>query len=160
MMMMTYLAQSVHAATQAGSPPDQNLSGNWLLYAFGVVVSIAVGAYLRISGKKAGIQEASNNVTLQDPVPELPVREVKHVSWDMHTSLDARVARIEHEQQKMNSDIKEQFRDLVESAHERELRIGEKIDKRADKSDAKIEGIAVEWHRRIDLQFGPKPRTR
>lgn len=167
---LPFLAEVAATAAPHTPPPDQMLSGNWLLYAFGVVVTTAVGAWMRISGKKAGISEATNNITIQHPVPELPIREIKTVTWDLHTGLERRIEAVERDQrelrkehkescEKMEKDIHGVGKELLETGHARELRLGELIADGDKHLAGKIEGIARDWHGRMDLQFGPKPRT-
>lgn len=125
-------------------PPDTMVSGNWII---GLIGAIAAGIAL-VLGKKQGIKEATNNITLQSPMPEVPVRKVPGtVSWYDHSTLAERVGRLENHIDSLRREQADQFKDLLESGSVREVRIMEKID-----------AVAREWHARMDTQFGPKPR--
>lgn len=68
MMTMQLLAE-------AAAAPDTMISGKWLLAIIPAVIA-ALGA-VWVKAKNAGIREATNNITIQSPVPEVTTRSAK-----------------------------------------------------------------------------------
>ncbi|WAC20994.1 hypothetical protein OVA24_06310 [Luteolibacter sp. SL250] len=84
-----------------------------------------------ISGQPIRIQNTPGFVTFNDIKP-----------------LTDRMERFDQDLRDLRRDQGEQYRQLLESGQERETRIKEKMD-----------DVARDWHARLDLQFGPKPRS-
>jgi hypothetical protein len=96
------------------------------------------------------VKEATNNVTIQPPFPEVPFRKVSNpVSYDQHSALDARVARIELHLDQIQRDQSQQYKQILEAGAERELRMTEVMN----------EGLR-EVHRRLDEILTPRPNRR
>lgn len=115
-LMMMYLL----AETAAGADPM--ISGTWLIGFLG-----AAGTLLGIiMGHKNG--KASQGVTLNTPIPEMPFRKVERpVSYDQHNSLEQRVGRIEAHLDVIQRDQASQYRTIIEVGAERELRLTETL---------------------------------
>ena len=124
---------------------DPMISGNWII---GVIGAIAAAVAL-VVGKMQGKQEAQRT-RLESPVPEVPTRKISTPpTWDAHQALIHRVTHLEGDMQRMGDDIKAirheqaaQFKELMKEGASRELRLGEKL-----------EGIAIDIHRRIDAKL-------
>ena len=115
LMMMNLLAE-----TAAGADPM--ISGTWLIGFLG-----AAGTLLGIiMGHKNG--KASQGVTINTPIPEMPFRKVERpVSYDQHNSLEQRVGRIEAHLDVIQRDQASQYRQIIEAGAERELRLTETL---------------------------------
>ena len=113
--MMNLLAE-----TAAGADPM--ISGTWLIGFLG-----AAGTLLGIIlGHKNG--KASQGVTINTPIPEMPFRKVERpVSYDQHNSLEQRVGRIEAHLDVIQRDQANQYRQIIEAGAERELRLTETL---------------------------------
>jgi hypothetical protein len=137
--MITILAE-------ASASGDPMISGNWIIAVIGALASAIALFY----GKRVGLKEATNNVTLQNPFPEVPVRKVdRPVSFDQHSALDARVARIEIHLDQIQRDQASQYRQILEAGSERELRLTETLNK----------GLR-DVHERLDGLIKSTPHTR
>ena len=118
----------------------------------GTIIGVILTALLGggIIGKRAGLKEATNNVTIQQPFPEVPFRKVSNpVSFDQHSALDARVARIELHLDQIQRDQSLQYKQILEAGAERELRMTEVMN----------EGLR-EVHRRLDEILTTRPSSR
>ena len=143
---MIYLAQA--AATS-----DPMISGNWIVAVIGALAS----AFALFYGKRQGLKEATNNVTLQNPMPELPIRKLlTPPSWDAHRALMDRVLVLEAATLELRKDSAElrretnlQYHELLKAGGERETHLSDKLD-----------GIARSIHARIDELMQPRTRTR
>lgn len=123
--------------------PDPQISGNWIIGVIGAVAS----AMALIYGKRQGLKEATNNITLQSPMPEVPFRKVdRPVSYDQHSSLEARVGRIELHLDSMQRDAAAQYKQLLEAGAARESRLTETLN----------EGLRA-VHDRLDKTFFNPP---
>lgn len=111
---------------------DPMVSGAWVTTLVVAVIGALAAAFT--GGRK------SARMTLEEPVPTIPTRKVSQPpSWDQHTALSDRVARLEHAQAEARREQAEQYRELMESQQQRELRLMEKLD-----------GIARGIHHRVD----------
>jgi hypothetical protein len=111
---MMFLAEAVVQET--------GVSGELLIKIIGALFS---GILLLMGGRAIGKKEAQG-VTLQNPVPEIPFRKVSNpVSYDQHSALDARVARIETHLDRIERDQSLQYKQILEAGAERELRMTE-----------------------------------
>ena len=138
--MMAYLAE-------VAASPDTMVSGNWIITVIGALASALALFY----GKRQGLKEATNNMTLQNPVPEIPFRKVdRPVSYDQHNSLEQRVGRIEAHLDVIQRDQANQYRQILEAGSERELRMTEAINN----------GLREVHHRLDGLLKGPTPPRR
>jgi hypothetical protein len=84
-----------------------------------------------LSGQPIHVQNTPGFVTFNDIKP-----------------LTDRMERFDQDLRDLRRDQGEQYKQLLESGQERETRIKDKMD-----------DVARDWHARLDLQFGPKPRT-
>lgn len=133
-------------AEAANATPDTMISGNWLILVIGALFSGAALLLGKVQGKKEGLKEATNNITLQSPVPEVPTRKVSTPpSWDSHRALMDRVTALEVVTQELRRDAAHQYHELMTAGAAREQSISDKLD-----------GIARGIHSRIDDLMKPK----
>lgn len=138
-MMMNLLAEVV-----AGGG-DTMISGDWTLK---LIAAIFTGAAL-VLGRYWGKKEESAKLTLPNPMPEMPFRKVdRAVSFDQHSALDARVARIENHLDRIERDGAMQYKQILESGSERELRMTTML----------MENLR-EVHNRLDVLIKNSPPT-
>lgn len=136
----------MHILAETAGTPDTLISGNWLI---AVIGALASGIALVI-GKRQGLKEATNNVTLQAPVPTVPVREIKlPPSWDAHHALVDRVHVLEVATSELRRESALHYQELIKAGGDRERHISDKLD-----------GIARAIHHRIDELFPPTKPTR
>lgn len=83
-MMMQILAE-------AATDPDTMISGKWLLAIIPAVIA-ALGA-VWIKAKSAGIKEATNNVTIQSPVPKFDVNTREEIIFASRDELEDHIMR-------------------------------------------------------------------
>ncbi len=137
--------------------PDALISGAWLIAIVKVAI-IALGpagaawiVALR-KGERQGVEkERGKAVTLQDPVPELPVRRVySPPSFSQHMNVVDRVVKLEKEADELRQafhaesaairrDLSKQYVEILHAGHERENRLSDKLD-----------DIARAFHSRVD----------
>ena len=120
------------------------VSGDWIT-SFVVAVVGAAGAAV-VAWKKGEAKGRGDKVTLQDPVPTVPMSKVSTPpSWDAHRALCDRVTRLEETTQELRRDMAGQYRELMQAGEARERSISDKLD-----------GIARGLHHRIDELMQPK----
>jgi hypothetical protein len=144
---------------EAAPPPTDNVSLAVLLGVIGAIFSglaLLAGKVIghkqgEVVGAKKEQARQQGNVTLDPPIPEVPVRRVyPGPSWDQHRDLVRRVEASERHIEEMRADMGKQYIAILNAGQERERSIKDKIDE-----------VAVEWHRRLDEIFKPKrPGTR
>jgi uncharacterized protein (UPF0335 family) len=152
MMALLILA----AAAAQHHSPDPQISGKWILDVIPVMGTALVGVITAIIGvpvlkkrwKEEGRKEATEaTVTLSgQPIHFQKTPAVVTVT-DLKPLAD-RIGRLEDEVDDLRKGQADQFKQLLESGHERELRIIKEIKE-----------TASEWHRRLDPFVNPKPRT-
>jgi hypothetical protein len=134
--MMGYLANT--------PPPDPMISGDWIIAVIGALAS----AFALFYGKRQGLKEATNNVTLQSPLPEVSTRKVlTPPSWDAHQALRDRVTVLEVGLADLRRESINQYHELLKAGGEREVHLSDKLD-----------GIARSIHSRIDELMQPRTR--
>lgn len=127
---------------------DFMISGEWVLGACVALIPVIGAVWLKAKG--AGVREATNNVTIQSPVPEVPTRKVTTPpSWDAHQALRDRVTVIESGLAELRRESTSQYHELLKAGGERETHLSDKLD-----------GIARGIHARIDEFLATKPRPR
>ncbi|WAC18871.1 hypothetical protein OVA24_16695 [Luteolibacter sp. SL250] len=150
------MALLILAATAAQHAPDPQISGKWILdvipvaaTALGGLIAAIIGApVLKKRWKEEGRKEATEaTVTLSgQPIHFQKTPAVVTVT-DLKPLAD-RIGRLEDEVDDLRKNQADQFKQLLESGHERELRIIKEIKE-----------TASEWHRRLDPFVNPKPRS-
>lgn len=147
--------------------PDALISGAWLIAIVKVAI-IALGTAgaawivaLR-KGERQGVEKERSKVTLQDPVPEVPVKKVySPPSFYQHMDLVRRVEKVEQKTDELadaltatateiRKQASENFVEILRAGHERENRLAEKLD-----------GIARGFHGRVDelMKFNPEKKS-
>lgn len=143
-MMMNLLAEVV------GAKAETMIPGSWITTFVVALVGAITAAYMKISGRREGLREATNNVTLQSPVPEVPTRKVlTPPSWDAHQALRDRVSVLESGLADLRRESISQYHELLKAGGERETHLSDKLD-----------GIARSIHSRIDELLTTRPRPR
>lgn len=136
--MIGYLANT--------AAPDPMISGDWIIAVIGALAS----AFALFYGKRQGLKEATNNVTLQSPLPEFPVRKLlTPPSWDAHKALCDRVSALEVATSELRRETTHQYQEILKAGGEREVHLSDKLD-----------GIARSIHARIDELMQPRTRSR
>lgn len=100
-------------------------------------------------GRKQEKQERTVSISNQPVGVQL---SDPHLTWTHHSALEQRVTKLETRLDNSEKEAGERYIQILEAGSEREHRI-------TDKLGNKMEGIAREIHGRLDLHFGPKPRT-
>lgn len=128
-MMMTQLI------AQAGD------AGGVMTIGAGVITAIGIAAAGIVTAFRKGQASPRQAVTLQEPVPEVPVKRVySPPTYYQHHALEKRVERVEGAVDQLRRDQAEQYRMLMNAGEERKDKIFEKMD-----------GIARGWHQRMDV---------
>ena len=118
------------------APADPQISGNWIIGVLGAIATILGVIFGHARGKSA------QRFSLDSPVPEVPFRKVdRPVSFDQHSSLEARVGRIELHLDVIQRDQAQQYRQILEAGSERELRMTEVISQGLREVHARLDGI-------------------
>jgi len=129
----------------ANAAADPMISGNWII---GVIGAIAAGVAL-VLGKMQGRKEAARDVTLQAPVPEIPVKKVySPPTFSQHMEIVRRVDALETDNRVLRREMADGFLKLMTVGEERKDKIMEKID-----------DVAKGFHSRVDqIVKGPTRR--
>lgn len=110
----------------ADATVDPMISGNWIIAVIGALASALALFY----GKRQGIKEATNNITLTEPVPTISTRKVlTPPSWDQHKALSDRVLNLEERFTSHERLQTERFIKLMEAGENRKDAILEKFSK-------------------------------
>lgn len=137
----------------AGTKPDPMIPGSWVLSLVGLIITTVLSIVFKSQANAAAerakqAEEKVKTMRLEDPVPTVPVVKIQGpVSWFQHEGLERRVSVLEQEFKTMEERQASQYLSLLNAGHEREVNIKDKID-----------GVAREWHARLDDQFGPRPK--
>lgn len=124
---------------------DFMISGNWLIGAGVALIPILGGVWIK--AKKAGLSEASNNITLQSPVPTVPISKVyTPPTYWQHMEVVRRVDKLETGQEEIRKEMGEQFRKLIEVGEERKDKLMDKIDASAKGFHERVNQIVNEFH--------------
>lgn len=152
-MILQLLADAAVAAPTPPASPDTLISGSWLIAA-GKTIIVALGtagAAWIVALKRGEAKGKASKVTVQDPVPEVPVRRVySPPSFSQHMDLQRRVEKMEEVTLDLRNDFykaleeirkegAKQYVEILNAGHERETRLLEKMD-----------GIARGIHNRIN----------
>ena len=112
-------------------------------------------------GQKKEKDRATNNITLQSPMPEVPVKRVySPPTFSQHMAIVERVGKLEVKTEDLSKEIQEvgtdiraasakQYVEILNAGHERELRIIDKLD-----------GIARGFHERVDDLLKANPANK
>lgn len=125
---MTYLAEFM-------------ISGEWLT-TFVVAVIGAFGGLYAKARRDVRKATESRDVTVKDPVPEVPVKRVySPPTFFQHRALEERVSRVEADQREMRRENAENFMKLMEAGETRQNRLIDKMDQMARSIHARIDQI-------------------
>jgi hypothetical protein len=128
---------------------DFMISGNWLIGAGVALIPILGTVWIR--AKKAGLSEAKNNITIQTPVPTVPVSKVySPPTFFQHTELARRVDKLEINHEELSRELRremgESFRRLMDVGEERKDKLMDKIDASAKGFHERVNQIVNEFH--------------
>lgn len=116
------------------------ISGEWIIALLVAVIPLIGGVWVK--AKKAGERQAnaSRDVTLREPLPDVGVRRVfSPPSFSQHMEVVRRVETLEKDVREIRRENAEQFRKLLE--------VGES---RKDTILQKLEDTARAYHARVD----------
>ncbi len=137
MKAMTYLA--------AG----EMIPGDWLT-AFAVAVIGAVGAAM-LAWKKGEAKGRGDKVTLQEPIPEMPVKRVyTPPTFSQHQELVRRVAVIENEAKEHREYVEAQLRDIRREQSEQFVKLMNAGEVRKDAIMQSMNDMVRAFHSRVD----------
>lgn len=125
---------------------DPQISGQWLIAVIGALFS---GAALVLGKYWGRSQERTDRAVTISGQPVQFQNVPGMASLNDITQLSGRIDRLEVDVRELRSDQATQFRDLMESGAARESRLMDKLD-----------AVASEWHRRLDMLLPAKPPTR
>jgi hypothetical protein len=129
----------------AAAPADPQLSGAWVLALLG---KIFAGAVLIIGavftgvkrGEKKEREKVKGQISLEPPIPEVPVRKVMTpVTYEQHKALADRMTKAEVEIKEVRAAQSSQFVKILEAGQERETRLTDKLDNIARAIHARID---------------------
>lgn len=152
-MMMQFIADA------AAAQPDTMISGNWLIGAIG---AICTGIAL-IYGKKQGIKEATNNVTIQPPFPKFDVTTKEHPDFVTHGQLNGHLDRIETTFEEIKEELDGE-RGIARTAngniHKRIDALSERLGDRLAKLEGTSQNVKETVDKLLDIALGKKPTPR
>lgn len=132
------------------APADPQISGAWLLAAIAKVGSVLVALAGAIFGThkltKRQMERQHSSITIKPPIPTLSVENSNppHPSWDQHIALAARVTTVELHQEQQRTEQAQRHLIVLQTGHERELRLMEKIDDIAKGIYQRLHEVAAE----------------
>jgi hypothetical protein len=85
----------MHLLAETAAAPDTLISGNWIIGVIGALATAAALILGKLQGRKQGMQEATNNVTIQTPVPKFDVNTREEPEFVTHSQLNGHLGRIE-----------------------------------------------------------------
>jgi hypothetical protein len=131
----------------ANAAADPMISGNWIIAVIGAIAAGVAAVLGKMQGRKEGMN--SRDVTLQAPVPEVPVKKVySPPTFSQHMEIVRRVDALEADQKILRREMAESFLKLMQVGEERKDKIMEKID-----------DVAKGFHSRVDqIVKGPTRR--
>lgn len=138
--MITYLAQA--GAADAGNMLHITAGA-------GAVVAIGTAVGLVFKGMRARLQR--NKVTLQDPVPDIPVtmtRKYNPPTFSQHMEVVRRVGTLEHSVGEIRREAAENYKELMMAGEARTNRMMDKLD-----------DVARAFHSRVDDLVADRPQT-
>jgi hypothetical protein len=149
---MMYLAETAAAAS------DTMVSGNFITALVVALIGAAATAYARISGKKQGLEEATNNVTIQSPVPT--VRTKEEPEYVTMASFNGHLKRIEESIAGIESAL-ENERGIARTAngniHHRIDALSERLGERLSKLEGTLSGVAETTRTLLEIALNKKP---
>ena len=150
---MLYLLIPLFLATTGQADPLDKILP-WVTTVLGVVLGFVFKLQANASAERAKqAEDKVRSLRLETPVPEVPVamRKIAGVpSWNDHSTLVERVARLENHIDRMRNEQAEQYRDILTSGANRQAEIVKQLSE-------KIDEVAVDWHRRLDQFFTKTP---
>ena len=142
----------------ANAAPDPMIP--WSLLTAFILAAIPILGAVWLKARAVGVKSANEgrDVTLKDPMPEMPVKRVySPPSFSQHMNVVDRVVKLEKEADELREafhkesaairrDLSKQYVEILHAGHERENRISDKLD-----------DIARAFHSRVDelVKFNP-----
>ena len=124
---------------------DFMISGNWLIGAGVALIPILGGVWIK--AKKAGLSEATNNITIQTPVPTVPITKVySPPTFSQHMEVVRRVDKLEASHEELRRELAASFRRLIDVGEERKDKLMDKIDASAKGFHERVNQIVNEFH--------------
>lgn len=133
------------------------ISGEWIT-AFVVAVIGAMASGL-VAWKKGEAKGRGDKVTLQDPVPEVPVKRVySPPTFSQHQDLVRRVTVIEHDAKEHREHMDAQLRDIRREQSEQFVKLMNAGEVRKDAIMDSMNDMVRNFHSRVDqLIDGHRP---
>jgi hypothetical protein len=92
----------------ANAAADPMISGNWIIAVIGAIAAGVAAVLGKMQGRKEGMN--SRDVTLQAPVPEVPVKKVySPPTFSQHMEIVRRVDALEADQKILRREMAESF---------------------------------------------------
>lgn len=156
--MMTQLLAAASAS------PDTLISGNWIIAVIGALATGAALVIGKFQGRKQGLQEATNNVTLQSPVPRFGVDMKEDPDFVTHNQLNGHLDRIEATFEEIK-DALDGERGIARVAngniHKRIDALSERLGDRLSNLEGTSRGVKETVDKLLDIALGKiKPPTR
>jgi adenine-specific DNA methylase len=128
---------------------DFMISGDWVVTAAVGLIPVLSGVWIK--AKRAGLREATNNITLQAPVPTVPISKVySPPTFSQHMEVVRRVEKLETSHEELSRELRremgESFRRLMEVGEERKDKLMDKIDASAKGFHERVNQIVNEFH--------------
>jgi hypothetical protein len=141
-MTPLFLPIFAQAAADAASGASVLTIGAGAIAALGGAVAAVIAAY------RKGLKERAS-MTLEPPVPEVPVtmtRKFSPPTFYQHTALEKRVSKVEQSVDDLRREQAHQFQTLLQAG-----------EARADRLLDKLDGVARGIHGRIDAMLKDQP---
>jgi len=134
------------------------ISGDWLVAALLALIPVIGGVWIK--AKKAGAKEAGE-VTLKEPVPEVPVKRVyTPPTFSQHQDVVRRVAQLEADAKENREHFEQQLRDIRREQAEQFVKLMQAGEMRKDMIFEKIDSMARGFHARVDQIMDDKKHPR
>lgn len=133
---------------------DPQISGNWIIAVIGALGS----AFALFYGKRQGIKEAANSITIASPVPKIDVTTKEHPDFVTHNQLNGHLERIED----TFNDIKKSLDNERTVARTANGNLHQRIDKVIEnqaESRGELKQINLNVQRLLNRSEGKPPRA-
>lgn len=145
------------ADTTTQAAPDSLISGAWLIQIVQVAIAAigTAGAAWIVALRKGRVEgardERSKSVTLQEPVPEVPVkRTYTPPTFYQHQELVRRVTALETDAKEHREYVETQLRDIRREGAEQFVKLMEAGETRKDTIMENMNAMMRSFHARVD----------